>query len=134
MSGQASGLKSQATTAQEVLDAWVREVIEWHFDFETGSPYWLDWAAKAGWDPRAEVYSFTDLVKFGHLKTSVFGEGRCALGLGRRPMRKKGSTCLRPVGQVVFLRAASPLRTFERITSYFHRRYQMSIFRKGRTG
>ena len=75
MSGQASGLKSQATTAQEVLDAWVREVIEWHFDFETGSPYWLDWAAKAGWDPRAEVYSFTDLVKFGHFKDECLRGG-----------------------------------------------------------
>ena len=34
--------------ARQRLDAWVREVIEWHFDPATGCPFWLDWAAKAG--------------------------------------------------------------------------------------
>ena len=51
--------------ARQRLDAWVREVIEWHFDPATGCPFWLDWAARAGWDPRQEVYAYADLDKFG---------------------------------------------------------------------
>ena len=51
--------------ARQRLDAWVREVIEWHFDPATGCPFWLDWAARAGWDPRKEVHAYADLDKFG---------------------------------------------------------------------
>jgi hypothetical protein len=46
------------------LDDWVREVVDWHFDPATGSPFWLDFAAKAGWDPRREVKGFADLARF----------------------------------------------------------------------
>jgi len=52
----------EAAAAQ--LDAHVREIVQWHFSPETGSPFWLDWAAKAGWDPREEVQCFADLSKF----------------------------------------------------------------------
>ena len=38
--------------ARETLDAWVREVVAWHFDPATGTPFWLDFAKRAGWDPR----------------------------------------------------------------------------------
>jgi hypothetical protein len=51
--------------AAVALDAWVRELMQWHFDAATGCPFWLEWAAKAGWDPRREVQSFDDLKKFG---------------------------------------------------------------------
>jgi phenylacetate-coenzyme A ligase PaaK-like adenylate-forming protein len=51
--------------ARERLDAWTREVVQWHFSPETGSPFWLNWAAKAGWDPRQEVTCYQDLDKFG---------------------------------------------------------------------
>ena len=47
------------------LDAWVREVVDWHFDPATGSPFWLDFAKKAGWDPRREITNFDDLKRFG---------------------------------------------------------------------
>jgi phenylacetate-coenzyme A ligase PaaK-like adenylate-forming protein len=47
------------------LDAWVRELMEWHFDPATGCPFWLEWASRAGWDPRREVRSYADLDKFG---------------------------------------------------------------------
>ena len=58
-------LPSAMEAARQTLDAWVREVIEWHFDPATGCPFWLDWAAKAGWDPRREVHAYDDLDKFG---------------------------------------------------------------------
>jgi hypothetical protein len=50
---------------RERLDAWVREVVAWHFDPKTGTPFWLDFAAKARWDPRTEVRGYDDLARFG---------------------------------------------------------------------
>src|SRR5688572_12124277 len=46
------------------LDAWVREVVAWHFDPATGCPFWLDYAKKLNWDPRREIQCFADLRKF----------------------------------------------------------------------
>ena len=54
--------------AAQKLDAQVREIMQWHFSPETGTPFWLDWAKKAGWDPRKEVKSFSDLARFGHFE------------------------------------------------------------------
>jgi phenylacetate-coenzyme A ligase PaaK-like adenylate-forming protein len=50
--------------ASTALDAHVRRVIAHHFSPATGTPYWLRWAASAGWDPRAEVQGAADLVRF----------------------------------------------------------------------
>jgi phenylacetate-coenzyme A ligase PaaK-like adenylate-forming protein len=52
-------------TARERLDAWTKEVVAWHFDAQTGTPFWLDFAAKLGWDPRTEIKSYDDLDRFG---------------------------------------------------------------------
>src|SRR5688500_20356154 len=54
--------------AQEKLDAHVREIIQWHFSPETGCPFWLEWAAKAGWSPLKEVRSFADIQRFPHFQ------------------------------------------------------------------
>src|SRR5262245_60672871 len=51
--------------AMIMLDSWVQEIIDWHFDPATGSPFWLDYATKNGWDPRRDVKTFADLKKFG---------------------------------------------------------------------
>jgi len=51
-------------SASQKLDAWVREVVDWHFDPATGSPFWLEYAKTAGWDPRKEVKGFGDLARF----------------------------------------------------------------------
>jgi phenylacetate-coenzyme A ligase PaaK-like adenylate-forming protein len=53
------------TNARARLDAWVRELMQWHFSPETGCTFWLEWAAQAGWDPRQDVQSFDDLGRFG---------------------------------------------------------------------
>ena len=52
----------------EALDAHVREILQWHFSPETGTPFWLDWARKAGWDPRREVKGYSGLARFGHFQ------------------------------------------------------------------
>ena len=54
--------------ARNALDAHVRETIAWHFNEQTGSPFWLDFAKKAGWDPRREVKGFADLARFGEFQ------------------------------------------------------------------
>jgi len=51
--------------SREVLDAWVREVIQWHFEPSTGCPFWLDYAKTVSWDPRREIQTYDDLAKFG---------------------------------------------------------------------
>jgi hypothetical protein len=51
--------------AQTERDAWVRELMQWHFSPDTGCPFWLDWKDRAGWDPRLEVQCYADLHKFG---------------------------------------------------------------------
>ena len=68
MSTQTVDREGQAEAQRTALDAWVREVVAWHFDPATGCPFWLQWAEKAGWDPRAEVQGFDDLKKFGHFE------------------------------------------------------------------
>jgi len=54
--------------ARTTLDAWVRELMQWHFSPETGCQFWLQWAEKAGWDPRKEVKAYGDLDKFGEFQ------------------------------------------------------------------
>ncbi len=56
---------SSLTQARSDLDAWVGELMQWHFSPETGCPFWLQWAERAGWDPRTEVRTYDDLDKFG---------------------------------------------------------------------
>ena len=39
--------------AAQALDEHFLEILRWHFSPETGTPYWIDWAEKAGWNPVA---------------------------------------------------------------------------------
>ena len=53
--------------AQQQLEAHLQEIIAWHFSPETGCPFWLDWAKK-NFDPRTEIKSLADMVKFPHFQ------------------------------------------------------------------
>ena len=68
-------LQPQIDAARQRLDAHVREIVQWHFSPDTGCPFWLDWASKAGWDPRKEVQSFDDLKKFGFFEDEALRGG-----------------------------------------------------------
>src|SRR5687767_15746567 len=59
---------SAVKAAQDKLDAHVREIMQWHFSPETGCPFWLEWAQKAGWNPPKEVKAFADLLRFPHFQ------------------------------------------------------------------
>ena len=61
-----SGLEARAAQAGLALDAWVREVVAWHFSPETGTPVLAGVRAAAlGFDPRKEIRSYADLARLG---------------------------------------------------------------------
>jgi phenylacetate-coenzyme A ligase PaaK-like adenylate-forming protein len=55
----------QVRQAREKLDAHVREVVQWHFNPETGTPFWLERAKTFKFNPLKDVRSFDDLKLFG---------------------------------------------------------------------
>lgn len=68
MSTTVATLSTEITKYRETLDSWVREVIAWHFDPESGCPFWLDFAGKLTWDPRDEIRTYDDLKHFGYFE------------------------------------------------------------------
>ncbi len=58
-------LESKLRQAREKLDAHVREIVAWHFDPQTGTPFWLERARSFKFDPRKDVKGFDDLKLFG---------------------------------------------------------------------
>jgi hypothetical protein len=61
-------LKQKIQEAGEKLDAHVREIVQWHFNPETGAPFWLEYAKKLKFDPRKEIQSYADLKLLGHFQ------------------------------------------------------------------
>lgn len=57
-------MQSKINAAKERLDAHVREMVEWHFNPETGCEYWLEKAKGYDFDPRKDVKTYEDLDKF----------------------------------------------------------------------
>jgi len=57
--------------ANEALDQYTREMVQWHFSPETGCPYWLDWAKEADWNPLTEVTCFEDMMRFDNFDDEV---------------------------------------------------------------
>ena len=58
-------LQVKVAAARERLDAWTREIVRWHFDPETGCPFWLEHAKHLDFDPRREINSYEDLARLG---------------------------------------------------------------------
>jgi len=61
-------IQSKAARAREQLDSHVREMVEWHFNPETGCEFWLAKAKEFRIDPRKEVHSYSDLAKLPHFE------------------------------------------------------------------
>ena len=57
-------MQAKINAAKERLDAHVREMVEWHFNPETGCDYWLEKAKGFDFDPRKDVHVYEDLDKF----------------------------------------------------------------------
>jgi phenylacetate-coenzyme A ligase PaaK-like adenylate-forming protein len=67
-SGPAPTIEAKAKKAREALDAHVRDIVGWHFNPDTGCPFWL--AKQTEWklDVRKEVGSYDDLKKLPHFE------------------------------------------------------------------
>src|SRR6266404_2507816 len=63
-----TGLESRTKDSRDALDSWVREIVEWHFNPETGCPFWVDYAKKLDWNPRREIRGYDDLARFGEFQ------------------------------------------------------------------
>ena len=50
--------------AKAKLDEHTVEMVQWHFNEATGSPFWLEKKSELNFDPLTEVNSFEDLRKF----------------------------------------------------------------------
>jgi phenylacetate-coenzyme A ligase PaaK-like adenylate-forming protein len=61
-------LKAAVDAARARLDAHTREIVAWHFDPATGSPFWLEYASRLKWDPRKEIQTYDDLDKFDNFE------------------------------------------------------------------
>ncbi|MCB0276941.1 MAG: hypothetical protein KDI06_19140, partial [Calditrichaeota bacterium] len=58
-------LTPKMKAAREKLDAHVREMVAWHFDPQTGCPFWLEYAENLDFDPRREIGGYDDLKILG---------------------------------------------------------------------
>ena len=65
MSTAEATLETNIKQSRATLDAWVREVVQWHFNPATGCPFWLDYAKTLAWDPREAIQTYDDLSKLG---------------------------------------------------------------------
>lgn len=61
-------LTEAAAKAKQRLDSHVKDIVNWHFDPKTGSPFWLEYAQKLDFDPRKEVKRYDDLKLLGHFQ------------------------------------------------------------------
>jgi phenylacetate-coenzyme A ligase PaaK-like adenylate-forming protein len=75
MSASEVNRQTQSKAARTTLDSWVREIIEWHFNPETGCPFWLDYAKSLSWNPRREIQTYDDLARFGFFQDEALRGG-----------------------------------------------------------
>jgi len=61
-------LQAKVKQAREKLDSHVREIMQWHFSPETGTPFWLEKAKEFKFNPLKDVKGFDDLRLFGHFE------------------------------------------------------------------
>jgi len=54
--------------ARESIEVRLAEVLAHHFDPATGTPYWIDRAARLGFDPRCEIRRIEDLPRMGFME------------------------------------------------------------------
>ncbi len=58
-------LSSLIHEAKESLDKHVREIVQWHFSPDTGTPFWLERAKSFKFNPLKDIQGYADLKLFG---------------------------------------------------------------------
>lgn len=61
-------LKQKVAESQAKLDAHVRDIVQWHFNPDTGCAFWLDYAKKLDFDPCEAIQGYDDLKRLGHFE------------------------------------------------------------------
>jgi hypothetical protein len=61
-------LQTKTAEAGVQLDTHVRDMVQWHFNPATGSPFWLEYAQKLDFDPRDKINSYDDLKYLCHFE------------------------------------------------------------------
>lgn len=56
--------EERLANAKKQLDAHFVETVKWHFNPETGTPFWLEKAKTFDFNPLADVKSFDDIKRF----------------------------------------------------------------------
>ncbi len=83
-------LQTRINATREALDAWTREVVQWHFSPATGTPFWLERAKTLDFDPLKDINSYADLDKFGFFQDEWLRGGPVRRwvpkGLGDKPI------------------------------------------------
>src|SRR5260370_32888705 len=67
---------------------FIRAAMEWHFNPETGSAYWLERAKSLDFDPREDIKSIEDLALFPNIVDElrdVLAEDLIPRGYGSHP-------------------------------------------------
>lgn len=57
-------LEEKIANARKQLDQQFVEIVHWHFNPETGTPFWLEKAKSFDFDPLKDVHTFDDIKKF----------------------------------------------------------------------
>lgn len=61
-------VQAKVEQARAKLDAHVREIMQCHFNPESGTPFWLEKARSFKFDPLKDIKGFDDLKLFGHFE------------------------------------------------------------------
>lgn len=70
-----NALDEEVVRSKNKLDAWVRELMQWHFSPETGCSFWLEQASKLNFDPKKDIKGFDDLSLFGFFEEMHLRKG-----------------------------------------------------------
>ena len=57
-------LSTKVHAAKEALDKHVREIVQWHFSPDTGTPFWIEKAKTYKFNPLKDIQGFDDLKIF----------------------------------------------------------------------
>jgi hypothetical protein len=88
-------LEEKVKNARAALDAHVREIVRWHFNPETGTPFWLDKAKTFDFNPLTDVNGWDDVKKFPIFEDDWLRGGPVRRWC-RRASRIAACTCSRP--------------------------------------
>ncbi len=87
---QSTALEQEHAAARARLDVHVREMVSWHFSRQTGSPFWLEFAASLSFDPKEKIRGYDDLKLLGHFQDEWLRGGPVRrwlpAGLAGKPM------------------------------------------------